>query len=190
MGRYGGYNLRVAAASEKPQLSGQGGQGMTRYLTGTDGRYLKIAGHSRHSHMLARPRCAEVTVIRGSSGRHITTRCWRSQLAARTPPASAIIARNGRVVLQDSPSICRAPSTPASQPRIPTHARTCKLAPLLSSSEGAPIKCHRASISKPDTTTCPAPASVGRGGQLVGQRSRGAEACRLHRLSLTHHHYK
>lgn len=52
-GTAGAMYLRVAAASEKPQPSGQGGQGIARYLTGTDGRYLKIAGHSRHSHMLA-----------------------------------------------------------------------------------------------------------------------------------------
>lgn len=36
-------------------LKWAGGQGATRYLAGTDGRYLKIVGHSRHSHMLARP---------------------------------------------------------------------------------------------------------------------------------------
>ena len=57
---------------------------------------------------------------------------------------------------------------------------------------GVPIKCHSTSISddtnltKPDTTTCPASATVGRDGQLVGQPSREAEACRLHEPLLTH----
>lgn len=111
-----------------------------------------------------RTRCADETVIRGST--------------QRSPPASAILARNGRVVLQDSqdsPSIFEQHTgiyqrIPAYQPRHLIQAHTNQHPQIKLAALGAPIKCH-------STNTSSASASVGRDGLLVGQLSRGAEAC-------------
>lgn len=82
----------------------------------------------------------------------------RSLLA--TPPASAIIARNGRVVLQDSPSIYRAAEHP-----IQALTHVVSLYGMAQSST-TPIKCHRPVLSRTTQLdqgltqphACPAPA--------------------------------
>lgn len=130
--------------------------------------------------MLARPHSVKATVIRGSRVRHIM---------APTPPASAIIARNGRVDVQDFPEYCRAAehtSQQAQRSRLtPSNAQcgqcgqcaTRHSSAASSPAASLPIKCDITSISddaarrkspEPDTTTWPCMSTGNGRGEQTG----------------------